>query len=97
MVESIKETIRGIIPEGWLDFLGMDTSELAPAAVDTRGPMTPPRADAGFMQTNTITVNPHPNQSPEEIGQEVMRQIEQKGGHPWGRTQNLYDTPEDAQ
>jgi len=60
------------------------------------GPLRPPRADGTYTQNNTITITPHPNQNPEAIANEVIRQQAL-----WGRggpaMPHLYDTPEDAQ
>ena len=98
MVEDIKARIAGILPDWLSPYLsgGGGDSAAPDAAVDMTGPLRPPRADGTYTQNNTITITPHPNQNPEAIANEVIRQQAL-----WGRggpaMPHLYDTPEDAQ
>jgi len=98
MVADIKARIAGILPDWLSNYLsgGGGDSAAPDAAVDMTGPLRPPRADGTYTQNNTITITPHPNQNPEAIANEVIRQQARRGrGGP--AMPHLYDTPEDAQ
>jgi len=97
MVESIKETIRGIIPESWLEFSGMETGGGVTApAVDMTGPMPPPRADESYVQTNTFNIQQRPGESTDELARRTADYLRQNGG-AGASVQRLSDTPEDME
>lgn len=97
MVESIKETIRGIIPDSWLEFIGMEAGGAATApAVDMTGPMPPPRADESYVQTNTFNIQQRPGESTDELARRTAEYLRQTGG-AGSSVQRLSDTPEDME
>ncbi|MGS4945365.1 phage tail tape measure protein [Meridianimarinicoccus sp. RP-17] len=97
MVESIKETIRGIIPESWLEYIGMEAGGGSTApAVDMTGPMLPPRADENFVQTNTFNIQQQPGESTDELARRTADYLRQNGG-AGSSVQRLSDTPEDME